>query len=201
LIENQLLSEAAEQARIDREPEAEAQLGYVRRRVLRDRFYDIRIAAGVTEADARNLYDREVAQAQPEFEIRARHILVASEQEAREQRARIVGGIPFATVVQEVSRDTGTVPDGGDLGYFVRGSLDSQFEEAVGKLERGVLSEPIQTQFGWHLVLVEDKRTRPIPSFDELKAGIIALLVQRKALEQVGDLRGKAKIDVNDRTK
>jgi hypothetical protein len=76
--------------------------------------------------------------------------------------------------------------------------LDDRFEEAVAKLQRGVLSDPIQTQFGWHLVLVEDKRVRPLPSFDELKGSIIALLVQRKALEQVADLRAKAKLELKD---
>jgi peptidyl-prolyl cis-trans isomerase C len=198
LIENQLLSEAAEQARIDREPEAEAQLRYVRRRVLRDRFYDSRFAASVTEEEARDLYNREIASTKPEEEIHARHILVLTEQEAREQRARIVAGTSFATVAQEVSQDPGNAADGGDLGYFTRGQFDASFEEAIVNLERGVLSEPIQTRFGWHLVLVEDKRARPIPSFEELKASIISLLIQRKALEQVSDLRGKAKIDIRD---
>ena len=198
LIENQLLSEAAEQARIDREPEAEAQLRYVRRRVLRDRFYDSRFAASVTEEEARELYNREIASTKPEEEIHARHILVLSEQEAREQRARIVAGTSFATVAQEVSQDPGNAADGGDLGYFTRGQFDASFEDAIANLERGVLSEPVQTKFGWHLVLVEDKRARPIPSFEELKAGIISLLIQRKALEQVSDLRGKAKIDIRD---
>ena len=198
LIEYQLLSDAAEQAKVDREPEAEYQLRYTRRRVLHDRFYDTRIAASVTETEARDLYDREIAGVKPEEEIRARHILVLTEQEAREQRARIVSGTPFSTVVQEVSRDPGTVPSGGDLGYFVRGTLDSQFEEAVVGLERGVLSEPIQTRFGWHLVIVEDKRPKPIPSFEDLKDSIIALLIQRKALEQVSDFRGKAQIEIKD---
>jgi peptidyl-prolyl cis-trans isomerase C len=198
LIENQLLSEAAEQARIDREPDAEAHLRYVRRRVLRDRFYDSRFAASVTEEEARELYNREIASAKPEEEIRARHILLLTEQQAREQRARILAGTPFATVAMEVSQDPGNAADGGDLGYFTRGQFDPGFEDAAAILERGVLSEPVQTKFGWHLILVEDKRTRPIPSFDELKGSIISLLIQRRALEQVSDLRGKAKIDIRD---
>src|SRR5262245_39005701 len=173
LIEHQLLSDAAEQAKVDREPEVESHLRYVRRRMLRDRFYDTRIAASVTEMEARDLYNREIAGVKPDEEIRARHILVLTEQEAREQRARIVSGTPFATVAQEVSRDPGTVPNGGDLGYFVRGTLDSRFEEAVAGLARGVLSEPIQTRLGWHLVIVEDTRPKPIPSFEELKGSII----------------------------
>jgi peptidyl-prolyl cis-trans isomerase C len=198
LIENQLLSEAAEQARIDREPDAEAHLRYMRRRVLRDRFYDSRFAASVTEEEARELYNREIASAKPEEEIRARHILLLTEQQAREQRARILAGTPFATVAMEVSQDPGNAADGGDLGYFTRGQFDPGFEDAAAILERGVLSEPVQTKFGWHLILVEDKRTRPIPSFDELKGSIISLLIQRRALEQVSDLRGKAKIDIRD---
>jgi peptidyl-prolyl cis-trans isomerase C len=198
LIENQLLSEAAEQARLDQDAEVEAHLRYVRRRVLRDHFYDSRIATAVSESEARTLYQREVARVKPDEEIRARHILVETEQEARQMRSRIQGGASFAAVAQEVSRDPGTAASGGDLGYFTRGQLDDRFEEAVAKLQRGVLSDPIQTQFGWHLVLVEDKRVRPLPSFDELKGSIIALLVQRKALEQVADLRAKAKLELKD---
>lgn len=198
LIENQLLSDAAEQARLDKDAETQAHLRYVRRRVLRDHYYDSRIAAGVTEAEARTLYDREVGRVKPEEEFRVRHLLVETEQEARQLRARIQGGAAFATVAQEMSRDPGTASNGGDLGYFTRGQLDDRFEDAVAQLPRGVLSEPIQTQFGWHLAIVEDKRSRPLPSFDALKVSIIALLIQRKALEQVADLRAKAKLEIKD---
>jgi peptidyl-prolyl cis-trans isomerase C len=167
--------------------------------LLRDRFYDSRFAASVTEEEARELYNREIASAKPEEEIRARHILLLTEQQsARTARAHPRRHGRFATVAMEVSQDPGNAADGGDLGYFTRGQFDPGFEDAAAILERGVLSEPVQTKFGWHLILVEDKRTRPIPSFDELKGSIISLLIQRRALEQVSDLRGKAKIDIRD---
>ena len=99
-------------------------------------------------------------------------------------------------VAKEKSKDTGA--EGGDLGFFARGQMLKPFEEAAFALDVGQISEPVQTQFGWHIIKVEAKRDQPLPTFDQVKEAIIAQLVQAKAQEVVTGLRDAAKIEVVD---
>ena len=200
LIENQLLADAAEQAKIATDVAVEQQQRFARRRILRDYYYDTRISATVTEAEAKALYEKELRSATPQEQVKVRHILVTTEDEAREARKRIVSGTPFSNVAQEISKDTLSAPAGGDIDYIKRGELDAQFEVAAFSLQVGVISEPVQSQFGWHLITVDDRRKNDVPQFDAIKGSILALLIQRKALSTVSELRTKAQLDVKDRT-
>ena len=107
----------------------------------------------------------------PEEEIHARHILVATEAEAKEIKERLKKGEDFATVAKEKSKDPSA--EGGDLGFFGRGQMLKPFEDAAFALKDGEISDPVQTQFGWHIIKVEEKRTRPLPTFDQVKDTII----------------------------
>ena len=132
----------------------------------------------MTEADAKKIYDEKIVQLKPEQEVHARHILVATEAEAKEVAERLKKGEDFATVAKEKSKDTGA--EGGDLGFFARGQMLKPFEDAAFALDVGQISEPVQTQFGWHIIKVEEKRDQPLPTFDQVKEAIIAQLVQAK---------------------
>src|SRR5690606_1622783 len=107
-------------------------------------------------------------------------------------------GADFAAMAKEFSKDPGTKDDGGSLGYFSRGQMVPQFEEAAFKLEKGDVSDPIQTQFGWHLIQVEDRRERQPPSFDAIKDRLIASMMHRKAQQIAAELRSKAAIEYVD---
>ena len=196
VIENELMAGAGQKDSLDKSESFPGRAQYHQRRALRDAFFDVKINDAVTEADAKKIYDEKIVQLKPEQEVHARHILVASEAEAKEVAERLKKGEDFAAVAKEKSKDTGA--EGGDLGFFARGQMLKPFEEAAFTLDVGQISEPVQTQFGWHIIKVEAKRDQPLPTFDQVKEAIIAQLVQQKAQEVVTGLRDAAKIEVVD---
>ncbi len=196
VIENELMAEAGQNDGLDKAPTFAAREKYHDRRALRDAFFDVDITNAVTEDAAKKIYDEKIATMKPQQEIHARHILVATEDEAKKVAERLKNGEDFATVAKEVSKDTGA--EGGDLGFFTRGQMLKPFEDAAFALDVGQISAPVQTQFGWHIIKVEEKRDQPLPTFDQVKGTIMGQLVQQKAQEVVSGLRDKAKIDVVD---
>ena len=145
----------------------------------------------MSEDEAKKLYDAQVAQiakTKPEEEVKASHILVKEEAKAKEIAAELATGDEkaFAEAAKANSIDPGSKDDGGSLGYFARGQMVPQFEEAAFKLKKGEVSPPIQTQFGWHIIKLEDRREKPapkIPEFALVKDRIIASLMHKKAQE------------------
>ena len=166
LIDNQLFAEAAEADKLGEGAEFENRLKYLKRRTLREIYFEKVIKSSVSDADARKIYDEQVGKIKPEEEVSARHILVESEEKAKELLAKIKAGGDFAALAKENSKDTGSKEDGGNLGYFGHGQMVPQFEEVVFKLNKGDVSDPVKTQFGWHLIKIEDKRFRQPPAFD-----------------------------------
>ena len=114
----------------------------------------------MTPEATRKLYDETVKGITPESEVRARHILVENEDEAKKAYARVKGGEDFAKVAGELSKDPGSKADGGDLGFFTKDRMVEPFAETAFKLEPGQISEPVKSQFGWHVIKVEEKRTQ-----------------------------------------
>jgi peptidyl-prolyl cis-trans isomerase C len=196
VIENELMADAGQTDSLDKADTFQARVKYHERRALRDAFFDAKITGAVSEADAKQIYDAQIGQLKPEQEVHARHILVATEAEAKEVAERLKKGEDFAALAKEKSKDPGA--EGGDLGFFTRGQMLKPFEDAAFALEVGQISEPVQTQFGWHIIKVEEKRDQALPTFDQVKGAIIAQLVQAKAQEVVSGLRDSAKIEVVD---
>ena len=137
LIDNQLFAEAAEGKKLSEGPDFESRLNYLKRRALRELYFEKVIKASVTDADAKKIYDDQVKLLKPEEEAQARHILVESEEKAKEIAEKLKNGGDFAALAKENSKDPGSKDNGGDLGYFSRGQMVPQFEEAVFKLEQG----------------------------------------------------------------
>jgi peptidyl-prolyl cis-trans isomerase C len=198
LIENQLFAEAAEGAKLSAGTEFDGRMQYWRRRALRDSYFDTSVKGAVGEGDAKKFYEDQVKQLKPEEEVKARHILVDSEEKAKEIFEKIAHGADFAQMAKEFSKDPGTKDDGGSLGYFARGQMVPQFEEAAFKLSKGDISQPVQTQFGWHLVQLEDRRERKAPEFAEVKDRLVASMIHRKAQEVAASLRGSAQVEYLD---
>lgn len=197
LVENQLMAEAAEKGELATGSVFEDRIKYYRRRALRDLYFDKHVRGAVTETDAKKLYDAQVASIKPEIELRARHILVKTEEEARDVVEKVNRGGDFA----ELAKETSTGPSktqGGDLGYFTKGQMVKEFEEAAFALKPGDVSEPVKTQFGWHVIKIEDKRKKGAPPFDSVKDRIMAALVQQKTQQTIKDLRAKAKVEFVD---
>jgi peptidyl-prolyl cis-trans isomerase C len=196
VIENELMAGAGEKEKLDQTDTFPARVKYHTRRALRDAFYDSGIAGAVTDADAKQIYDEKISKMKPEQEVHARHILVETKEEAEEVIKRLKNGEDFAKVADEKSKDTNA--KGGDLGFFTRGQMLKPFEDAAFALEPGQISEPVQTQFGWHVIKVEEKRDQPLPSYDEVKEAIMGQLIQQKAQQVVTNLRDSATIDIVD---
>ncbi|MBK9079946.1 MAG: peptidylprolyl isomerase [Hyphomicrobium sp.] len=198
LIDNQLFAEAADAEKLGEGPDFETRLKYLKRRALRELYFEKVIKSSVSDADARKIYDDQVKLIKPEEEVSARHILVDSEEKAKEIKEKLKAGGDFVALAKEYTLDTGTKEDGGNLGYFGRGQMVPQFEEVVFKLNKGEVSDPVKTQFGWHLIKIEDKRFKQPPAFDIVKDRIIQSQLLQKAQQSAVALRAKSKIEFVD---
>lgn len=147
----------------------------------------------VTEEAIQAAYDEQYGSVEPATEYNASHILVETEEEAREIIAEAEGGADFAELARE--RSTGpSGPNGGSLGWFGEGMMVAPFEEAVMAMEPGAVSEPVQTQFGWHVIKLNETRAAPVPSLDEVRAQIVNSL-RREAIEAaIADLEETADV-------
>lgn len=198
IIETQLMADAATRENMDKAPDFDERLAYYKRRALREAYFDGKIKSSVSEAAAKAFYDDQIKGIKPEEEVKARHILVETEDQAREIKEKIAHGADFAEMAKEHSRDPGTKDNGGLLGFFSRGQMVPQFEEAAFMLEPGDVSEPVQSRFGWHLIKVEERRQKPLPTFEEVKDRILNSMIHRKAQAVADELRQGAKIEYID---
>jgi peptidyl-prolyl cis-trans isomerase C len=196
VIENELMAGAGEKDKLNEAPGFSDRVKYHQRRALRDAFFDSSIRNSVPEAEAKKVYDEKISKIKPEQEVRARHILVETEDEAKAVAEQLKKGEDFAKLAKEKSKDSNA--EGGDLGFFTRGQMLKPFEDAAFALDVGQISEPVQTQFGWHIIKVEEKRDQALPDFDQVKEAIINQLVQQRAQEIVTGLRDTAKIEIVD---
>ena len=198
LIETQLMADAAESASLGQGATFDQRLQYWRRKALRDSYFDNKVKAMITEADARRSFDEQVGTAKGGVELKTSHILVDSEDKAKDLFEQLGHGGDFAALARQHSIDPGSRNNGGSLGYFTRGQMVPQFENAAFKLDKGDVSLPVKSQFGWHLIRLEDKRERRPPDFDAVKGRITAALVHQKAQDILDGMRAKAKIEYID---
>jgi peptidyl-prolyl cis-trans isomerase C len=201
MVDLKLGAKAAEAAKVGENPDFARKLAYFREKLLLDEYLEREVKKAVTPEAARKLYDDTTKTMKPEPEVRARHILVENEDEAKKAYQRVKGGEDFAKVAAELSKDPGSKTDGGDLGFFSKDRMVAPFAEAAFKLEPGQISEPVKSQFGWHVIKVEEKRTKPVPSFDEMKEQVETYLTRKAQQDLVLNLRQNAKIERLDEPK
>lgn len=199
LVDLKLGARAAAAAKIGEGPEFARRLAYNRDKLLLDDYLMAEAKKAATPEAAKKLFDDTVKTLKPEEEVHARHILVPEEAEAKAALARLKKGEDFAKVAGELSKDPGSGKEGGDLGWFAKDRMVPEFAEAAFKLDKGQLSEPVKSQFGWHVIKVEDKRTKPLPSFDEVKPQIDQYLVRKAQQDIIVALRDKAKVERLDK--
>lgn len=197
LIESQMMADAAEKEGLANSPEFKKRLDYYRDRALRDLYMEKKVRSNVTEAQAKALYDEQVAKLEPQTEIRARHVLVETESEALDVVERHNRGEDFAELAKELSKGPSGA-DGGDLGYFTEGQMVKQFEETAFALEKGEVSDPVKTEYGWHVIKLEDKRQQTPPAFKEVKEQLMSVLVRQEAEKAIGKLRKNSEVEIVD---
>jgi peptidyl-prolyl cis-trans isomerase C len=164
----------------------------------------------LTDEAMHKVYDEAVKQVADEKEVHARHILFRApagddkaskeaEDKVKAVIVRLKKGEDFAKIASEVTEDPSGKANGGDLGYFTKEQMVPEFSEAAFKLENGQISDPVKTQFGWHVIKVEDKRVKAPPKFDDVKTQIENFVVRKAQAELVTKLRADAKIERMDK--
>jgi len=195
LIDVAILAQAAAAKKLEAAPDYAPRLAYAKNKVLMEMLLNDVTKTAQTEAEMKKLYDESVAKMQPEEEVRARHILVKTEAEAKDVLAKVKGGADFEKLARELSVDPSAKTNGGDLEYFTKGQMVAEFSEAAFKLNKGQVSEPVKTQFGFHIIKVEDKRQKPVPTYEAVKDQVAAFVVRKAQAELVMKLRQEAKIE------
>jgi peptidyl-prolyl cis-trans isomerase C len=194
LVDQQLLA-SAESASPDSDPlGVRLHLDNERRGALAGLAAEAAVADAVDDAKVQAAYDRQVAEFKPAPEFSAAHILVDSEARAKELKAEVDGGADFAELAKANSSD-GSAASGGDLGWFGPGQMVPEFEAAVATLEVGQVAGPVQTQFGWHLIKLNDKRETAAPALEAARPVIEDQLRQEALQARIAELREGATID------
>lgn len=198
LIDMKVMAQAARDAGMDQTELFAQRKVYLEERALRRAYFADAIAAQVTEEAARAEYDSYVAQFEPQEEVRASHILVETEDAAKAIKTELEGGADFATLARENSIDPGAA-NGGDLGFFSKGMMVAPFEEAAFALANaGDVSEPVQSQFGWHVIKLTEKRESTPPAFDQVAPQIQQQLLMQAFTAKVEELMSATEVDVAD---
>lgn len=198
LAARKLLSDAAEKAKLGDNAEVKKQLQSAREQVLQQAYLDRKVKEELTDAKLKARYDELIKQQPPQEEVHARHILVASEADAKAALEEVKKGADFTEVSKK--RSTGpTAATGGDLGFFTQDKMVPPFAEAAFKLQPGQVTEtPVQTQFGWHIIKVEARRKSEPPKFEDVRGQVQEMMSGEVVEKVVADLRKGAKIETLD---
>ena len=201
-----LVSKAAEDKKMDDSADFKRKVAFARNKLLMEQMLQSVGKEALTDAAMHKVYDEAVKQMGQEQEVHARHILIraapgdekasaAAKAKIEAIIARLKKGEDFVTVAKEVTEDPSGKANGGDLGYFSKEQMVPEFSDTAFKLEKGQISEPVKTQFGWHVIKVEDKRAKALPTFDQVKPQIEQYVTRKAQAELVTKLRAEAKIE------
>ena len=198
LIDMKIVSKAAEDKKIENNDDFKKRLAFTRNRLLMDSLLASEGKAATTDDAMKKVYEEASKQITGEQEVRARHILVETEDEAKAVKAELDKGADFAELAKKKSKDPGSA-DGGDLGFFTKEQMVPEFSAVAFALEPGKISDPVKSQFGWHIIKVEEKRNRKAPDFEQVKAQIETYVTRKAQADYVAKLREAAKVERLDK--
>lgn len=200
LIDIHVFSINSEKEGIADEKDVKARIALLRSRALHNAYFQAKIQSSVSDADLKARYDTETAKATPAQEVSARHILVKGEDEALAIVKELDGGADFIELAKKKSTGP-SGPKGGDLGYFGRGRMVPAFEAAAFELAKGAYTKtPVKTQFGFHIIKVDDKRDQPLPSFDASKEQLRQVMLAEKYSSIMAESRNTIGVEVLDKS-
>ena len=197
LIERHLLAQYAVKEGIADTDEYKRRLALYQAKALRDAYFFQKIRPEVTEEQIKAAYDEEAAKVAQTERVRARHILVGSEKEAQDILGRLNKGEKFEDLAKQYSLD-GSKDYGGDLGYFTAPEMVPEFSKAAFALKTGEVSPPIKTDFGWHIIRVDDRKMGAAQPYDQVKSALRNVLLRKKVQETMDRIRGASKIEIVD---
>ncbi|PBB88380.1 peptidylprolyl isomerase [Mesorhizobium sp. WSM3876] len=198
-IEIRVMAKKAIDSGLDKDADFQRRMAFLQQRALHGEVVEKDVVGKVTDAEIRARYDQEIANTPPVNEIHARHILVKTKEEAEAIIKQLDGGADFQKLANEHTSDPSGKTSGGDLGWFGPGQMVPEFDKAAFALEVGKYSkEPVQSQFGWHVIKVEDKRAKQPPAFDDVKDQAKQAVIRDKYFAMVKELRAAAKVEIAD---
>ncbi|MBX9760987.1 MAG: peptidylprolyl isomerase [Beijerinckiaceae bacterium] len=196
LIDMRLAARKAEADKLSESADFTRRLAYLRDKALMEGLLTKIARESNNDANVQQVYAEASKGQGGEQEVRARHILVENEALARAALKRVQSGEDFAKVADQVSKDPGS--RGGELGWFTKDRMVPEFAEAAFKMQPGQISQPVKSQFGWHIIKVEERREKPFPKLEEVRDQVERFVVQKAQAEAVGKLRESAKIEKLD---
>lgn len=194
MVDEKMISITASKAIADDDPEVMKQMAATRERIVMQVYFERQINAKLTDEVLQERYDAWKTANPAASEVHARHILLETEEKAKEVLAEVNGGKDFAAAAQEYSTGP-SGPSGGDLGFFTQDQMVKPFADAAFAMEPGqVLETPVKTDFGWHIIKVEERRAQPQASLDEMRDQLTEEATQEIAAEMMATLRESAEI-------
>lgn len=197
LIERHLLAQVASKDAIGESDDYKRRLAAYQAKALRDSYLAQKISPSVTEEEIKAAYDKESAKVKQTERVRARHILVATEKEANDIEAKLLKGDKFEDLAKQYSLD-GSKDYGGDLGYFTAPEMVKEFSDAAFALKTGETSQPVKTDYGWHIIRMDDRKMGAAQPYDQVKNAIRNVLVRDKVQALLAGLQGTAKVEIID---
>lgn len=196
IVDSKLVEQDGRKNKVTDDPAFKKRMVFVEEQVIQDFWLQKEIARQVTPEKLKALYDERLKSMPAEEEVHARHILVATEADAKAIIADLKKGTSFEKLAKEKSTDKASGAEGGDLGWFKKTDMVKEFADAAFALKKGELTEtPVKTQFGYHVIQLEDRRKAPPPSFDEMSDQLREELARETVTAMLNQLRGNAKIE------
>jgi peptidyl-prolyl cis-trans isomerase C len=196
MVDSKLVEQDGRKNKVTDDPAFKKRLAFVEDQVVQDFWLQEQIAEKVTPERMKQAYEEKVKNMPAEDEVHARHILVATEPEAKAIIVDLKKGAAFDKLAKEKSTDKASGAEGGDLGWFKKTDMVKEFADAAFALKKGELSQtPVKTQFGYHVIKVEDRRKAPPPSFEELSGQIHQDLARETVTAMLNKLRADAKVE------
>ncbi len=198
VIDVKLLAKDAEKEGLQNDETYKQRIAFLTERELHNAFFKKHVVDAITEEDVKARYEKEIAAIPAQEEVKARHILVKTEEEAKEIIKELEAGKSFVELAKAKSTDPNKA-DGGDLGYFTKGRMVPEFEAAAFALEKGAYTkEPVKTQFGYHVILVEDKRPQAPPALEQVEPQVRQLVMRDKYLELLASAKESTEVEISD---
>lgn len=199
LIDMKVMATAARNEQMDQSDVFKRRLKYLEERALRRAYFSEQVATKVTEDAVKAAYDQFIATYPAQDEVHARHILVATLQDAEAIKAELATGKAFDVLAKEKSTDPSAAQNGGDLGFFQRGQMVKPFEDAAFALtEPGQVSDPVESQFGWHVIQLQEKRQSAPPTLDQMRPQLQQQVMFQVFEDAVGGLKAGLAVEIPD---
>jgi peptidyl-prolyl cis-trans isomerase C len=199
LVSAKIVDVKASKTDVAKDPEVATRMKDAQTQIVRAVYVEKEIEKALTEDRVKEAYDKFAKEQSGVEEVKARHILVDKEDLAKEVIKKLNDGAKFDDLAKEYSKDTANKASGGDLGYFTKGDMVKEFAEAAFALKKGEVGKsPVKTQFGWHIIQVDDKRTRPVPGLDEVKPSLESQIRREILNELIEKWRKGASVETFD---